>query len=283
LDSLKKQGFEYIGFEVLLSGFSFGSKKYLSLKDGYFSNETTFHNLIDYAHKTGWKIFGYEADNTNSSNMNRRDSVQAYNISLILKENPKAKILIHAGHQHICEAYLPEWRTMAYQFQKMTGINPLTISQVETLELLPEKISSNFWKMASTKIREPSIFLDKNKNPYSIPTYRFLENDQMDTLSFKKYYDISLFHPKTTYENNRPSWAKLGNYRKPFFPVFENLEFPCLLFAYFTDQDTSTDVPIDVIEWKSNKEQPLLLPKGNFKIIAISNNENKILNNVEIK
>jgi outer membrane protein OmpA-like peptidoglycan-associated protein len=283
LDSLKKQGFEHVGFEALVSGFSFGSKKYLSLKDGYFTNEPTFHNLIDYAHKTGWKVFGYESDDTNFSNMNRRDSVQAYNISLVLKGNPKAKILIHAGYQHICETYLPEWRTMAYQFQKMTGINPLTISQVETLELLPEKFSSNFWKIANTKIKEPSIFLDKNKNPYSIPTYRFLENDQMDTSSLKKYYDISLFHPKTTYENNRPTWAKLGNYRKPFFPEIENIEFPCLLLAYKIDQDFSTDVPIDVIEWKQDKESPLLLPKGNYKIMYLSNNQNKILNNIEIK
>ncbi len=283
LDSLKKQGFEYIGFEALASNFSFSSKNYLSLKDGYYTNEPIFHNLIDYAHKTGWKIFGYEADDINFTNMNRRDSVQAYNISLIVKENPSAKILIHAGYQHICEAEISEWRTMSYQFQKMTGINPLTISQVETLEGLPEKISSNFWKIANPKIKEPSIFLDKKGNPYSIPIYNFLKNDQIDTSSFKKYYDISLFHPKTTIENNRPTWTKLGNYRKLFFPEIKNLEFPCLILAYFSNQEFSTDVPIDVVEWKSNKEQPLLLPKGNFKIITISNNENKILNNIEIK
>ena len=283
LDSLKKQGFEYLGFEALESSFSFGSKKYLTLQDGYFTNEPIFHNLIDYAHKTGWKIFGYEADKVNFTSMNRRDSVQAYNISLIIKQNPKAKILIHAGYQHICEAEIPQWRTMAHQFQKMTGVDPLTISQVETLELLPEKLSSNFWKITSSKIKEPSIFLDKKGNPYSIPIYKFLKNGQMDTLPLKKYYDISLFHPKTIYENNRPTWAKLGNYRKTNFPVFENLEFPCLLLAYFTDQDISTDVPIDVVEWESDKGQPLLLPRGSFKIIAISNNENKILNNIEIK
>ena len=260
LKDLYEKGFRYIGFEALSQmDIPINTRKYPIQSSGFYTKTPTFGNLIRTALEIGFTVFGYECSTENNSK--QREIEQAENIKKILDQNPKAKIIIHAGFDHIREDInFGSWeKAMAGRFKEFTGIDPLTIDQVQMSERSYQLKENPYYRLAAVK--ESTIFLtDSNKaftDPHSVKTF-----------------DIQVFHPKTSYLHNRENWLFSKN--KLYYPV--NIEknehsFPCLVFAFKKNEFQSEELnelhPIDIIEVDqfNNSDIGLLLEEGKYFLL----------------
>jgi hypothetical protein len=118
LDSLYNQGFRYFAAEAFTNDSLFAATGYLTENNGFYIFEPNLSNLIRKAYKKGFKIIDYE------DYSNHREQGQAYNIyNQTINIDKNAKTLVYCGYQHIDTARMAGW------FQKMSGIDPLTVDQ----------------------------------------------------------------------------------------------------------------------------------------------------------
>ena len=200
LEELYKAGYHYLAMEAF-NNFSNKCLDSLNVFTGYFTNEPVAGELVRKALQLGFKLVAYEdtlaAEHTNS----QRDSVQAENIYSIIKKNPSAKILVHAGYHHIAEEKIDDYIPMALWFRKISNIDPFTIDQTGMTEGSEFAYGKKFYELFNARfaITSPSIIY-QNKRPFNP-----LE---------EKGYDIIVMHPATTYQHNRPTWLSLNGERK---------------------------------------------------------------------
>jgi hypothetical protein len=267
LNRLYEIGFRYYGAETLDPRDSLLSQRgYPSIHSGYYTVEPQFGNLVRDALKIGFKVFPYEARSSESiSNPERRELEQAEHIAQILKKDPTARILIHAGYDHIREDSVGgTWiKAMAGRFKEITGIDPFTINQEVLTERTIPELENPFYRMI--RVDEPSVFLNDQGRVFSGP-------------EGTHYYDVRLCHPRTRYIEQRPHWL-FTNDRKPINldRKFFSLGFPCLVQAYVPDEDMSQAVPVDVIEIQDESHmKPLALRNGSYEIVVKSPNGKSI-------
>jgi hypothetical protein len=158
------------------------------------------------------------------------------NIQQVLASDPSAKILIHAGYDHIREDSLGgSWeKAMASRLRELTGINPFTVNQEVLTERLDPLLENPFFRMISVEV--PSVFVDEAGAVFSGP-------------DGTNYYDVWLCHPRTKYVEKRPHWLFHGN-RKAVHLEKKKLTvgFPCLVQVYHANEDSDAAIPVDVIE-----------------------------------
>jgi hypothetical protein len=118
----------------------------------------------------GFKLVSYESTDTTEYQGeseyyldNIREVNQAKNLNNILKNDPKAKILVHAGHGHIWEKG-GNIIFMAEYFKILSGIDPITINQSinNSMDEFKEKLDS---AIKSNQTQIPYVVLDKDNKP----------------------------------------------------------------------------------------------------------------------
>jgi hypothetical protein len=127
LEKLKENGFNYLAVEALdeKKDSLLNLNKFPIKSSGYYTREPYFAIFLREAIKLNYKIVGYDSFDTEN-----REKTQAENIKSIIDKDPNAKVFVYTGIDHILEKDLKKKR-MAEYFQNLTGINPLTIDQVE--------------------------------------------------------------------------------------------------------------------------------------------------------
>ncbi|PQB08355.1 hypothetical protein BST83_15395 [Polaribacter filamentus] len=127
LEKLKENGFNYLAVEALdeKKDSLLNVNKFPIKSSGYYTREPYFAIFLREAIKLNYKIVGYDSFDTEN-----REKTQAENIKSIIDKDPNAKVFVYTGIDHILEKDLKKKR-MAEYFQNLTGINPLTIDQVE--------------------------------------------------------------------------------------------------------------------------------------------------------
>lgn len=127
---LKAIGYTYIALEALdvqQDSLLNLENSYPTLKTGFYTSEQNYSNLIRKAKDLGYKFVAYE----NTGNNKNREFGQAENLyNKTFKLDPKSKVLVLAGIDHILEKPTQkgkEW--MATIFKELYNIDPLTISQ----------------------------------------------------------------------------------------------------------------------------------------------------------
>ena len=132
-----------------------------------------------------------------------REEEQAKNIiKNILKKDPKAKIIIHGGRDHIAEIYemqsmgADSFRigVMAGAFKYFSGINPFTIDQMRHAEHSKTAFESSIfqWWRKQKKVMGSSIFVNKK-------TGSFLTDGE-------QLYDLTIVPSPAKYIDGRPDW-----------------------------------------------------------------------------
>ena len=265
LQDLYDKGFRYFGAETLdHADKELNQRGYPVLRSGFYTSEPQYGELIRTALSIGFEVFAYEAnDDGTFRNGKEREKRQAENIRKVLQKNSKAKILVHAGYDHIREDSIRgTWgKAMAGRLFELTGINPFTINQEILTERSTPDLENPYLKLVIVK--EPTIFVDETGKGFAGPA------------GFNAF-DVRVLHPKTTYIQGRPDWMfNLG--RKPVVINKKiNTAFPCLVFAYKANEDMSRAVPVDVIEINNKEEKKALaLKKGKYKIL-IKDKEGKL-------
>lgn len=169
LDTFYKMGFRYLAVEALESDLSYKKFGFPQINSGMYTAEPNMGNLMKKAIKLGFKLIPYESKDrteyTGDSESyldNIREVNQAKNLNDILLKDPKAKILVHAGHGHIWEKG-GNIIFMAEYFRIISGVDPVTINQaINSMYEFKEKLDLTI-NLKHTDV--PYIVLDKDKNP----------------------------------------------------------------------------------------------------------------------
>jgi hypothetical protein len=257
---LYNDGFRYLGVETLsYIDSNLNKRKYPIMSTGFYSVEPQFGNLIRKALEIGFYVFPYESvENVDGK---QREISQANNIIKILEKDSSAKVLIHCGFDHCIESYYYAWDyAMAGWLKKLTGINPLTIDQVDFTEASMPKYENPFFRIIN--LDYDAVFVDSLGNSFCS-----LTNDSS--------FDIKVYHPRTKIAYGRPNWV-FNNDKIPKSIVSKiKLRFPCLVFAYNENEDFEKAVPIDIVEIFSKQDNKYLALYPGDYLIIIKNEEGK--------
>ena len=251
-------GYRNLGLEALANGAEKDSllsdRKYPIHSTGHYVNEPQFGNLVRDALEIGYHVFPYEQ--TSMINNAEREIEQARYIEEVVKTKPGEKFLIHCGYDHSYEGKHSWWgKAMAEQLKEYTGIDPLTINQT----LYDEK--------GDPKYRHP---LAKALDPKESIVLLDAEGKPVQAKSGEAYTDLTLLHPNTQYEDNRPGWVFNGSNIKEEIDLtqFPSM-FPVLVMASKEGEDINQAVPVDILEVKdANDKTFLALPKGVYTIVV---------------
>jgi hypothetical protein len=169
LEDFYRLGFRYLAVEAFENDSSYVNLGFPQKSAGYYVVEPNMGNLLKKAIQLGFKLVSYESkDSTRYKGEsesyldNIREVNQANNLYNVLKKDPQAKILVHAGHAHIWEKG-DDIIFMAEYFRILSGINPLTINQsINSMDEYKEKLDSAV-KLTQSGI--PYVVLDSENKP----------------------------------------------------------------------------------------------------------------------
>ena len=268
LEALYQQGFRYFAAETLNPyDTSLDTRGYPVLKEtGYYTDEPLYGDLIRHALKLGYTVIPYESQGTNES-QNKREAAQAQNlIERIFRNDPGAKLIVHAGYGHIDEQGGEGWIPMAKVFKQLSGIDPLTVDQTSMSEHSRPKYESVRYReaVAAFGIDDP-IIVECKGEPWVAPGY-------------EGKFDLMTFLPRSVYVDGRPTWLSLAGARKAYLLATGicQKKLPCLVQARYQGESLNA-VPVDQIEVRDEaKPTALMLPKGVLDIRVLDAQENLI-------
>lgn len=128
LPVLREAGFRDFAAEGLgESPQSLRQRGYPVSSTGFYASDPHYGNVLRTALALGFELHGYEAF---GKNYRDREREQAANLAKLLAENPKLKLVVHAGYGHVFKKPLqPGEKMMAAYLWDLTGIEPYCILQ----------------------------------------------------------------------------------------------------------------------------------------------------------
>ncbi len=202
LPRLYAQGYRYFAAEA------FAADSVLAAQPGYptpamgpYVGEPVFGAIVREALRLGYTLVPYEIEDEERGGDDpqaRRDSMQAVHLAVrTVERDPAARVLVHAGFGHIYEAPDEYWRPMAAYFRERTGIDPLTVDQIEVSEGSVPAFESAAYRGALPLLGDaPSVLLDSADAPLR--------------LGVDAPIDLIVVRPRTVYADGRPTWMALG-------------------------------------------------------------------------
>lgn len=128
LSILRDAGFrDYAAEGLAESGRSLRQRGYPVSSTGFYVSDPHFGNVLRTAIELGFNLHSYEA---HGKDYLERESEQATNLTKLFAENPKLKLVVHAGYAHILKTpHETGEKLMAAQLWEKTGIEPYCIWQ----------------------------------------------------------------------------------------------------------------------------------------------------------
>jgi len=290
LSVLYAKGFRYLALETLRADDTELNKRgYPTHKSGYYTFDPVFGDIVRQAIKLGFKTVAYENEKNCSKPQdflvcaNEREFNQAQNVyDRILKDDPKAKILIHAGRGHAAKGEVQKgFAFMAQHLWNISRIEPFTVDQLAFSERHNPADETPLYRYVTGKkllLAEPTVFESSEKKFYT---------------EKPRNYDLQIFTPPARYANGRPDWQRLGGARKEYRLNLKKLNLqtekqkykaaaPVLVQAFVAGESADA-IPVDQVILYPGKEIPsLMLPKGSIQIKAVDET-GKIIRQYEIK
>lgn len=286
LRGLYAKGFHYFAAETLRAKDTDLQKRgYPTLNTGYYTSEPVFGDLVRTALKLGYKLVPYEYEGPRPSDpiarQNQRERGEAQNLyNRIFKNDPKAKVLVHAGYGHIAKMTVTmdlvpgpfssknvsgKATMMALWFQRITKIVPFSIDQENMMERSAPQYETGYYQaaVADNLLQEVPIVLKNKTGRY------FVEPDDPTA------YDMIVFHPRVQYEFGRPTWLSMNGLRQAY-ALPGDLGIPAntsaLVQAFYENEPAASAIPIDQVEIKPglNPLPSLMLPKGRFHLRVVN-------------
>ena len=175
LEKFYNQGFRFLALEALgQHDTTINERGFIVQTSGFYTKEPAMADLIRQAHNIGFYIFGYDEYGKD------REKKQAKNIfDKTIAKDATAKVLVLAGFGHISEkkAETEKQRNMmAAEFEMLSSINPLTIDQVEYMNM-----ANNWLSIIDTSVYNGGIEVDiKIANSF----YNFPQNKKEINYTF---------------------------------------------------------------------------------------------------
>ncbi|NUM81986.1 hypothetical protein HUU42_14405 [bacterium] len=268
LKKLKEKGFSYFAAEAIFQADSLLQKRGYPIRgvSGEYLNEPILANMVREAIRLGFTIVAYDEAVSSASEREKKQAENMYN--KIFKNDPKAKVIVHAGYAHIYEKEQKR-KYMAQHFLEITGINPLTVNQTEMHEQYNRSKEKSYYRFFSDSYTfdKPMIFVSKKSNKVWVSP------------DMESYYDLEIFLPRTQYKDGRPQWLKYDRLKSVeiSIPNKESLVYPILLQVFDASEDVLA-TPIDQILIENAQKRILVFTPGkNAKIRIIDSNGKRII------
>ena len=264
LKDFYKKGFKYLAVEALShSDTLLNKRKYPIQSSGIYINDPVFGQLIREALTIGMKVVPYEdtvfyKSDSYIDGANKREQVQAENIFKLLEDDPTAKILVYAGHDHIYKTAVNGITRMGERLSKITGFDVPAIDCVLMREGFTQKQESpNFIEALKrfSGAKRPFVVIDSG-------------NVFVDK-KLRKLVDVNVFFPRTTQQFDYPNWAFKSKKKSSKFCISaknDNSFFVVYNKREFEEVKTSA---IPVFQSSQNKIGQLCLPIENGKYVII--------------
>lgn len=205
LPVLFSQGYKILAIEgVSKSDKLLNDRKYPTNQTGVYTREPNFASLVREALETGFNIIPYDTipDCAQCNNadfsccFNLRELAQASNLKTIIENNPKSKIIVYAGHDHIYKKTPSEKIiTMAMQLINF-GYHFASIDQVRGNYFYINKKHNEYSSVIDNNLL-PEAFTTLSADAYIIPPYNSTNHS-----SLSKPYRIKLA-PLANLKRNR--------------------------------------------------------------------------------
>lgn len=220
---------------------------------GFYSADPVFAGFLRGAHALGYKTVSYEqraGQSTPEGGVPEREEAQAQNLMAVLRADLKGRMLIYVGHGHLNEASEGgDSAMMGERLKRLSGIDPLTIDQVQLAGLRPGRRALQM--AASARVgRRPAIFMTGD-TPLVLG------------VGYPGAVDLQVVHPLRTYRDGRPSWlATLGGHPVTV-PAGLLPKSGKRLVQAFDAAEPADAVPIDQVLVEAGQSAPMLmLPFG---------------------
>lgn len=259
LRALYQKGFRYLALEDLnYTDTLIGRRGYPLTGSGYYIVEPRLGNLVRQALAIGYTLWPYEWKDVGD-----RERGQARNLARLFEQDKQARVLVHCGFDHVIEGKHEYWdRAMAGWLKDITGIDPLTISQVQMTERSSPSRQDPHFEMHD--LPYSAVYLDSLGRPF---------NGRQG----KDQYDIELFHPRTSMVYGRPNWLT-NDSDKAWVQVPRRkirTGFPCLVEARLRSEGPDA-IPVDVAVFDTGKEWPALALFPGKYTLRIRDGNNKV-------
>jgi len=264
LKDFYKKGFKYLAVEALShSDTLLNIRKYPIQSSGTYINDPVFAQLIREALAIGMRVVAYEDTSSHKSSSyidgaNKREQGEAENIFKLLEQDPSAKILVYAGHDHIYKTTINGITRMGERLAKMMGLNIPAIDCTVMREGFTEK-------------QENPNFIEALKR-FSDATVPFVVIDSGNVfvdIKLKELVDVNIFFPRTTQESGYPNWAFKS--KKKLSTFCTSIEIDNSLFAVYDkiefEQVKTNAIPVFQSVQKKDNTFCLPLKKDEFVII----------------
>ncbi len=275
LAPLYNRGFRYLAMEALSTKDStLAERGYpVSGLTGPYIEEPVFGELVREALRLGYTLVPYDAsgaaaegEDDGLTRQQRRDRKQAQNlVDRIFQGDPEAKVLIHAGYQHISETPTPRFTPMAYELREATDIDPVTADQTRLTEHSDPRFEHPLYREAVRRGRvgdRPVLLLDRSGEPIT---------------PVGLGVDRELFVPRTTYADGRPTWMTLGGRRvATSVPVPDCGAPPCIVELRRMDEPLEA-VPLDRVEREGRDTVTLYAPPGEALAVVVRATDGEVL------
>ena len=256
LEGLKKEGFTSLAIESAGKEDTLVNKTKIPDESiGGLTMEPNYANLIRQAVKMGYNLIPYDYESDFS--FEKRDSTGANRLVEYQKKS-LGKVLILCGYEHIDESQ----KSLAYWLKTFSGKDVFTVNQTAFTEEKERNLEDPYFQMAIDYFKQNKPFLLQRKRKPFRPD---------------ETADLFVFHPRTQYINERPSW--LLNYDIPDKRFKVELEdswrknvYDLTIIQVFLKEEYNKGIPIDQFLVKPSEPHPLVsfLPQGEF-ILKVEN------------
>lgn len=273
LPILRAKGYRYLAAETFSwRDTTLNSRAYpVEGFTGIYTDEPVFAEVVREALRLGFTLVPYEFEGREAEEgltlQQTRDRAQAQNLAdRIFRDDPDARVLVHAGYAHVKEKAEENWYPMAVYFRETTGIDPYTVDQTTLSERSDPAREHPRYREAVARglLRQRAVVL--------------VASDGEPLAPVDYPVDLHVLSPRTTYTMNRPEWMALDGRRTPTdVPTPECINRLCFVEARIVGEPEEA-VPLDRTEVVDAGTARLFLPAGTRVRVRIVAADGEVLN-----
>lgn len=267
LPKLRAEGFTYFAAEALVNSDTDLMKRGypIASSGSEYLHEPLYGQIIREAIRLGFKVVAYESE---ADALADREAGQAQLLYReVFKNDPKARLFVHAGYAHVDKAIGNLGKTikpMAMQLKQLTGFDPLSIDQTRWRDIgpMPKKDLYN-QLIAMFPVDRPSVLLSRQNGSV--------------WASDPDRHDVDVILPPSGHQR-RPHWLALGGARETRVISSEicQRQIPCVVEARYAHESDDA-IPVDRYAFLTlDSMNSLYLWPGEYKITSRDRDDRKL-------
>lgn len=246
---------------------------------GWYLADPVFAEAVRGARRHGYRFAAYEARAgqiqglSGGAEIEAREDAEANNfIAAILESDPKARIFVYCGYDHVMKAAGPDGRMwFAARLKAKTGIDPLCISQS--------------WGLPPMLGEEPALKAVLDAFSPQTPVILFDGHDRPVNPSRPGTVDVEIIHPRARQIDSRPAWlAAVPGRKRAVFSLSALAGAHDLIQAVPAGEAAVANaVPSDQYPLPLGaKEAEFYLSEGSYEVRLETDDERRVLGHLKV-